>query len=854
MTSRQVGGDVRDHPSQEETMLFARIFESQKVMLSSVLVESQEMMLGKLVESQDKLFVKLVESQDKMFHKLVESQDMMFGKLESILCKLNESQVNSNTNNHKTHDDEEEKPSSDYYKHQDLEGVVKSDIEDKLAEKMIKKSSSGDNNADDVPQEEIIEVPAPDDEQVQQQTRPESELGSTCRRNPYLDGYGRLYRITLTGDWEEARDYFKDNPEAIAEVITHDLETALHLAINNDDNQMFVEELVELMPPEALACKTKKGYTALHFAAIRGNTEIAKALVKKNANLTQIYENNGKVPLEYALIARHEETAKYLYSVTRDEEPSPFFEDAGARLLCQAINANFLDLARSLVKRFPNAITRKYELLDLSGLELIIQRPFVFLSGAKLTWWQRYIYSLIQVDIDSTYNAVHQPYEVKESLVLSTLRYLRGEDTDEENPSIFVRAKAIKESKETDSLTFSSTSDKGIITSMFFSINSFWRRMQDMFISIVPHAKELYNQKLMHKQASALVKQMLSQLRKTMDRDQLQAYFDKDTSVMQTAMKHGTVEFVAEFLKKFPFMLWSEFDGQQMIPMAIVERNKMIFTLLCEANMNSPMKNHLLSYRDEKGNTILHHAAKLASSFQLNLISGLALQMLREIQWFKGVESIIPEEDKFRRNKNGDTAQYVFTEEHKVLLEKAEKWMKDTSGSCMVVAALIATVAFAAVFTVPGGNISDSNSSKNGTPVFLGKPLFTIFAIADALALFSSVTSVLMFLAIYTSRYAEEDFLKSLPQKLIIGLATLFISMATILIAFGVSLFMALRDRYAWSIIPIVLFSCVPVTLFAWVQLPLFVEMVRSTYWGSLFRKYRYVKPIKKNNSKKKEN
>ncbi|KAI3939775.1 hypothetical protein MKW92_012561 [Papaver armeniacum] len=827
MTSRQVGGDVRDHPSQEETMFFARIFESQKVMLSSVLAESQEMMLGKLVESQDKLFVKLVESQDKMFHKLVESQDMMFGKLESILCELNESQVNSNTNNHKTHDDEEEKPSSDYYKHQDLEGVVKSDIDDKLAEKIIKKSSSGDNNADDAPHEEIIEVPDPD-EQVQQQTRPESS------KNPYLDGYGRLHMIVLTGDWEGARDYFKENPDAIAEVITHDQQTALHLAINND-NQMFVEELVELMPPEALACKTKKhGHTALHSAAISGNTEIAKALVKKNANLTQICDEHQKVPLEYALIARHEETANYLYSVTRDEEPSPFFEDAGARLLCQAINANFL------------VITWKNDSLDISGLELIIRRPFVFLSGAKLTWWQRYIYSLIQVDIDSTYNAVHQAHHVKESLVLSTLRYLRGEDTDEENPSIFSRAKSIKESKEKDTLKVSSTSDKGIITSMFFSVNSFWRRMQDMFVSIDPMSYLT--------QASALVKQMLSQIKRTMDQDQLRAYFDKETNVMQTAMKHGTVEFVAACLKKFPILLWSGFNGQQMIPMAIIERNEIILTLLCEAYMNAPMKNHLLSYRDEEGNTILHHAAKLASSFQLNMISGLALQMLREIQWFKGVESIIPEEDRFRRNRSGDTAQYVFTEEHKGLLEKAEKWMKDTSGSCMVVAALIATVAFAAVFTVPGGNISDSNSSKNGTPVFLGKPLFTIFATADALALFSSVTSVLMFLAIYTSRYAEEDFLKSLPQKLIIGLATLFISMATILIAFGVSLFMALRDRYAWSIIPIVLFSCVPVTLFAWAQLPLFVEMVRSTYWGSLFRKYRYVKPIKKNNSKKKEN
>ncbi|KAI3950979.1 hypothetical protein MKW98_026433 [Papaver atlanticum] len=106
----------------------------------------------------------------------------------------------------------------------------------------------------------------------------------------------------------------------------------------------------------------------------------------------------------------------------------------------------------------------------------------------------------------------------------------------------------------------------------------------------------------------------------------------------------------------------------------------------------------------------------------------------------------------------------------------------------MIVGALIATVAFAAAFTVPGGNISDSNNVMNGTPIFLGKSSFTVFAVSDALALSSSITSVLMFLAIYTFRYSEMDFLKSLPEKLIFGLATLFISMVAILVAFGASL------------------------------------------------------------------
>ncbi|RZC48268.1 hypothetical protein C5167_041223 [Papaver somniferum] len=173
-------------------------------------------------------------------------------------------------------------------------------------------------------------------------------------------------------------------------------------------------------------------------------------------------------------------------------------------------------------------------------------------------------------------------------------------------------------------------------------------------------------------------------------------------------------------------------------------------------------------------------------------------------------------------------------------MEKGEKWMKDTSTSCMVVAALIATVAFAAAIAVPGGNISDGSSKKNGLPVFLNKDLFMFFAIADALALVSSITSVLMFLAVFTSRYSEEDFLKALPQKLIIGLATLFLSMASILVSFGAAFILILGQRFHWASIAISLLSCVPVLLFGFLQFPLFVEMVSSTYWPTILGKQDY--------------
>ncbi|KAI3892628.1 hypothetical protein MKX03_023247 [Papaver bracteatum] len=98
--------------------------------------------------------------------------------------------------------------------------------------------------------------------------------------------------------------------------------------------------------------------------------------------------------------------------------------------------------------------------------------------------------------------------------------------------------------------------------------------------------------------------------------------------------------------------------------------------------------------------------------------------MQREIQWFKRVESRMLHKDRFVINNDGHTAHFLFTENHRELMEKGEKWMKETSTSCMVVASLIATVAFAAAITVPGGNVQDNNSSDNGLPVFLKKNSF----------------------------------------------------------------------------------------------------------------------------------
>ncbi|XP_021812521.1 ankyrin repeat-containing protein NPR4-like [Prunus avium] len=214
---------------------------------------------------------------------------------------------------------------------------------------------------------------------------------------------------------------------------------------------------------------------------------------------------------------------------------------------------------------------------------------------------------------------------------------------------------------------------------------------------------------------------------------------------------------------------------------------------------------------------------------KLDTISGAALQMQRELQWFKEVETMVFPRIREALNAEYLTPRVLFTKNHKDLVKEGEKWMKETATSCTVVGALIITIMFASVFSVPGGN-----NGETGLPIFLNRKLFMVFIVSDSISLFSSTTSVLMFLGILTSRYAEDDFLKSLPTKMIIGLSTLFISIAAMMVAFSSALFIMIHEQL-WIVIPIIFLASVPITLFIWMQFPLLVEIFISTYGSGIF-------------------
>ncbi|KAM0958610.1 hypothetical protein ACFX2I_023837 [Malus domestica] len=591
-----------------------------------------------------------------------------------------------------------------------------------------------------------------------------------------------LIDAVAKGDWSSAKKYLTKHPDAIRERGSLSGSTALHMAVSME-NEYMAKELVELMTEQDLEIEDANGVTAITLATLIV-PEVARCIIEKNKRLLCIPCNlQNMIPLIMACHGGHWGLARYLYSVTPLEALTSTQDNCqtGADLISHCFSSKELDIALDLIQRCSNLAfatnsTGKTPLQELACM------PSLFLSGTRLRFWQQWIYNSIHirhasgirdVRIDVQKQANDPVNDQRDLIIRSVMALLRG-----------------------------------LVSNLckLFGID------------------HMYKMKQIHVQ-SLEVLQGMCKMTEGLSLKQMQG------SSVQTALfkavEHGNDEFLRQLFTANILALGIYDENEKgMFQFSIECRQEKVYNFFHD--FIRVMNVRTESRVDKFNNTLLHSAARLSPPAQLKHIQCAALQMQRELQWFKEVEKIVP--SKFLEVVNytdGMTARDLFTKNHKELANECERSMKATATSCTVVAALIVTIMFIAVFSVPGG-------SKAGFPVFLNKRIFMVFIIADVFSLFSSTTSVVTFLGILNSRYAEEDFRKSLPTKMIIGLFTLFSSIVTMMIAFSSTLFLMLEAK-EWIVAPIILLASVPVVSFVWMQFSLLVEIFISTYGAGIF-------------------
>ncbi|XP_002509752.3 uncharacterized protein LOC8265453 isoform X1 [Ricinus communis] len=587
------------------------------------------------------------------------------------------------------------------------------------------------------------------------------------------------------GDLDAVKNFIHLYPDSVHKKIADFGRTALHVATLTG-NTNIVEALVEFMSKDDLKIVDNNKETALVFAAVLGSTRIAEIMVKKNDELISLtIPAKDLLPVTVACSHGHKETARYLYSLTPFELLLPKNGAYGSLLLHVTISRQMFDISLDLLERCPSLATTVNH-LGINPLHEFSGLIDLFPSGSRFVFWKKWIYSRIHVQLPAA--------------ALSDVRI------------------SIPQNKHKQQ-------GKNIIVQGIDKLRSLFTNPLNLF-----GLKQIYDRKVAHAYALKILRHMSVHV-STIDDNELgvkgvyQAFF--------TAIRRGVIEVVVEMIKANSTLLTVvDRNLRGILMLAVAHRQEKVFSLVYVLDTYKYM---LISGIDKDKNNLLHIAANLAPSRRLDRISGAALQMQRELQWYKEVESIVSPLSKEYLNILEQRPTEIFSQSHIQLVADGEKWMKETATSCSVVGALIITIMFTAAFTVPGGN-----NQESGFPVFLHEKSFIIFIISDAISLFASSTSVLMFLGVLTSRYAEEDFLKSLPTKLIIGLSTLFVSIAAMMVAFCATLIIMLRGQLN-LIMPLILLASIPVTFFVLQQFPLLVEIFVSTYGPGIFnRKLKY--------------
>ncbi|GLT88359.1 hypothetical protein SLE2022_063890 [Rubroshorea leprosula] len=566
------------------------------------------------------------------------------------------------------------------------------------------------------------------------------------------------------GDVNAVMDFLRRNPGAETFSFWTGSTCLHYAAIVGKSN--IVKALLESTPTVE---KDPWDDTALTLATMYGNTEIAKYLVSKDSALLSMVDKDGDIPVVMACRQGHKEVTNFLYSETPFEMLLCENGKQGSELLRMCFTSKRFDIMLDVLHRGQSLIDENWKAL----LDGFARTPTAFSSGSGLTFWQRWIYECLKVHIpnDFTVVIINQKGKRFEKIPLP---------------------------------------------------GRLWRLASFLlpFLGI----KQIHALKLSYGLARAslcLICQHLTKL-------QLRTWEDQTAlrKALTSAIENGIYDFLIEMVKtNVDFLVAPQPEDEtasgNFLMDAIEFRQEKIARFL----IGLPLGNVFINLPDYSGeNNILHMAGKLAFDSQLSHISGAALQMQREIQWFKEVESLVNQRAKDAKNNNGETAYQVLAREHKVLLKEAEDWMKGLANSYIIVGALIITIMFAAAFTLPGGN--DENK---GFSIFKNKAAFFIYIIFDAISLFAAAASVIIFLGFLTTRYSMEDFHKSIPKKLMAGLSTLFVSLVAMMIAFCSALLLMLENRW-WIIIPAVLLAGIPISLFARLQFPLLCEIYVSTY------------------------
>ncbi|KAH0637577.1 hypothetical protein KY290_037925 [Solanum tuberosum] len=489
-------------------------------------------------------------------------------------------------------------------------------------------------------------------------------------------------------------------------------DTILHfLAIHG--NLAGFEILYSNLSIKDLETRNSNGDTPLHEAAKFGKKDVVEMILKKEKDLVFVRNNLGETPLYVAAASGEKDVFTLLANCDFSEVTMK--RNDGKTVLHATVAHDCYDLAIYIVNQYPELVNQR-DNEKMSALNVIATKQLSFKSGSD------YLFE----EIGKTPSV---PVQMIETMIYSCI------------PPLYTHASTKIVNRE-----------RFLFTN--FVLGNFW-------LQVIDEAKQN------HILALILAKMLLENY----DWDYNTDYIVPNPLIQASNLKIN--ELVVEILEIYPEVV-ETLDEQKrnILHIAVEHKNRFLFDYLVKKVAHIE---RMLADIDEDGNTILHYAANVGSPFRTSTSEHFeevwcvlsVFMMMWGILWFKHVKYHVHPRLWDVKNSKGVTAEELFEKNHLHIRKEAEDAIRNLANSALILATLLCTVNFAAIFTVPGGF-----DQKTGLPILLQnlkRELWMLIFYLGA-ALISSVVTIGTLLSFILCKFHSDDFYVALPIRVIIAM------------------------------------------------------------------------------------
>ncbi|KAI9198551.1 hypothetical protein LWI28_018034 [Acer negundo] len=538
--------------------------------------------------------------------------------------------------------------------------------------------------------------------------------------------------------------------------------------------------------------------TILHEAAVHRNIEALKLFVRKYGHEPLLIKNiYGETPLFTAAAFGSTEVVKYLASQPNQmtdggkqlKDIHRIRDDGhGISILYVAIRGQHFDTALELL-RLDESLAGLKNKEGMTGLHLLASMPTAFRSRYRMDLWKLFFYTYLPA------GGVHIEAEKNDHQVHS--RDLESGQSNNRRCFSLNLCKGqlgrIRTEKRKHKLAFQ-------LAKKLIQIDTTWLSTEDQPCHEVEGSKE-HTIVEEHDTWENHYHSVADANSSTRSSSFAMGTSTQVQSPLLLAAASGIIEIVKEMIHFCPQVVAHvNSKKQNILHVAAMYRQREVFEVVVRKKVSLHSRHGALFWRNLlRGRIPTARGDTMVPTCRGN--NALSLWLVQRFQ------------------KQEDTRRAFQTDSRKTTWG-SKRLHKMTAQACSTVAVLIATVVYAAAYTLPGGN------NQHGRPMFENFSAFALFTVTDYIAVGCSLTSVVMFLSILVAPLQLRDFHHTLPRTLTMGFTFLFLSVAATMIAFTSTVFLTIHYMEQQRWFRTFCFSLVSaiVSIFAMIQFPLYVS------------------------------